>query len=157
MSIIWQLGAKGKTGIKEIVATINKIIDMNVSKVVLYGNIASKEELIFIVSRLTRHNISVVLISECEYISEGKLEKLSANKKVSMYVFIDPNKISEESYGDINRVLEYFKNYRVYEGIISPAYNGYYISKNTSDILEHIKGGTEKEKFKCDDMIWNIQ
>lgn len=156
MSIIWQLGAKGKTGIKEIVATINKIIDMNVSRVVLYGDISRKEELIFIVSRLTRHNISVVLIAECVYIAEEKLEKLSANKKVSMYVFIDPNKISEESYGDINRVLDYLKNYRVYDGIISPAYNGYYVSKNTSDILEHIKGGTEKEKFKCDDLIWNI-
>lgn len=156
MSIIWQLGAKGKNGIKEIVATINKIIDMSVSRVILYGDISRKEELIFIVSRLTRHNISVVLIAECVYMTEEKLEKLSANKKVSMYVFIDPNKISEESYGDINRVLEYLKNYRVYEGIISPAYNGYYVSKKTSDILEHIKGGTEKEKFKCDDMVWNI-
>lgn len=156
MSIIWQLGAKGKNGIKEIVATINKIIDMNVSRVILYGDISRKEELIFIVSRLTRHNISVVLIAECVYMTEEKLEKLSANKKVSMYVFIDPNKISEESYGDINRVLDYLKNYTVYDGIISPAYNGYYVSKNTSDILEHIKGGSEKEKFKCDDMIWNI-
>lgn len=156
MSIIWQLGAKGKNGIKEIVATINKIIDMNVSRVILYGDISRKEELIFIVSRLTRHNISVVLIAECVYMTEEKLEKLSANKKVSMYVFIDPNKISEESYGDINRVLDYFKNYRVYDGIISPAYNGYYVSKNTSDILEHIKGGSEKDKFKCDDKIWNI-
>ena len=156
MSIIWQLGAKGKNGIKEIVATINKIIDMNVSRVILYGDISRKEELIFIVSRLTRHNISVVLIAECVYMTEEKLEKLSANKKVSMYVFIDPNKISEESYGDINRVLDYLKKYRVYDGIISPAYNGYYVSKKTSDILEHIKGGTEKEKFKCDNLVWNI-
>lgn len=81
MSIIWQLGAKGKNGIKEIVATINKIIDMNVSRVILYGDISRKEELIFIVSRLTRHNISVVLIAECVYMTEEKLEKLSANKK----------------------------------------------------------------------------
>lgn len=57
MSIIWQFKKGEKTNINDILEKIDEIIKLGVSKVILYGNIFQHDEIIFIINRLTKHNI----------------------------------------------------------------------------------------------------
>ena len=90
MSVIWQFKNGEKTNINVILEKIDEIIRLSVSKAILYGDIFQRDEIIFIINRLTKHNISVITIAENADIPERKLNKLSEIKKASLYIFIDP-------------------------------------------------------------------
>lgn len=81
MSVIWQFKNGEKTNINVILEKIDEIIKLSVSKAILYGDIFQRDEIIFIINRLTKHNISVITIAENADIPERKLNKLSENKK----------------------------------------------------------------------------
>ena len=75
MSVIWQFKNGEKTNINVILEKIDEIIKLSVSKAILYGDIFQRDEIIFIINRLTKHNISVITIAENADIPEINYQK----------------------------------------------------------------------------------
>lgn len=146
MSIIWQFKKGEKTNINDILEKIDEIIKLGVSKVILYGNIFQHDEIIFIINRLTKHNISVITIAENADIPERKLNKLSENKKVSLYIFIDPEQFRQGNCTITDDDLTYLRKYDLYKGIISPQNSGYYVSERSNNISEHMRKNPDAKK-----------
>lgn len=147
MSIIWQFKKGEKTNINDILEKIDEIIKLGVSKVILYGNIFQHDEIIFIINRLTKHNISVITIAENADIPERKLNKLSENKKVSLYIFIDPEQFRQGNCTITDDDLTYLRKYDLYKGIISPQNSGYYVSERSNNISEHMRKNPDAKKL----------
>lgn len=138
MSVIWQFKNGEKTNINVILEKIDEIIKLSVSKAILYGDIFQRDEIIFIINRLTKHNISVITIAENADIPERKLNKLSENKKVSLYIFIDPEEFRQGNCTITDDDL--------YKGIISPQNSGYYVSERSNNISEHMRKNPDAKK-----------
>lgn len=147
MSIIWQFKKGEKTNINDILEKIDEIIKLGVSKVILYGNIFQHDEIIFIINRLTKHNISVITIAENADIPERKLNKLSENKKASLYIFIDPEEFRQGNCTITDDDLTYLRKYDLYKGIISPQNSGYYVSERSNNISEHMRKNPDAKKL----------
>ncbi len=138
MSVIWQFKNEEKTNINVILEKIDEIIKLSVSKAILYGDIFQRDEIIFIINRLTKHNISVITIAENADIPERKLNKLSENKKASLYIFIDPEEFRQGNCTITDDDL--------YKGIISPQNSGYYVSERSNNISEHMRKNPDAKK-----------
>lgn len=140
MSVIWQFKNGEKTNINVILEKIDEIIKLSVSKAILYGDIFQfqRDEIIFIINRLTKHNISVITIAENADIPERKLNKLSENKKASLYIFIDPEEFRQGNCTITDDDL--------YKGIISPQNSGYYVSERSNNISEHMRKNPDAKK-----------
>lgn len=139
MSVIWQFKNGEKTNINDILEKIDEIIKLSVSKAILYGDIFQRDEIIFIINRLTKHNISVITIAENADIPERKLNKLSENKKASLYIFIDPEQFRQGNCTITDDDL--------YKGIISPQNSGYYVSERSNNISEHMRKNPDAKKL----------
>lgn len=146
MSVIWQFKKGEKNNINVILEKIDEIIKLGVSKAILYGDIFQRDELIFIINRLTKHNISVITITENADIPERKLNKLSENPKVSLYIFIDPEQFRQGNCTITDDDLTYLRKYDLYKGIISPQSSGYYVSERSNNISEHMRKNPDAKK-----------
>ena len=146
MSVIWQFKNGEKTNINVILEKIDEIIKLSVSKAILYGDIFQRDEIIFIINRLTKHNISVITIAENADIPERKLNKLSENKKASLYIFIDPGEFRQGNCTITDDDLTYLRKYDLYKGIISPQNSGYYVSERSNNISEHMRKNPDAKK-----------
>lgn len=146
MSVIWQFKKGEKNNINVILEKIDEIIKLGVSKAILYGDIFQRDEIIFIINRLTKHNISVITITENADIPERKLNKLSENPKVSLYIFIDPEQFRQGNCTITDDDLTYLRKYDLYKGIISPQSSGYYVSERSNNISEHMRKNPDAKK-----------